>query len=376
MKKYIYTLVIIFIFVFTPKVYAIQNNGLFSEYTIASVGNFWSLNSTTTQSSAGYNLLSFNDGVLDYAYAVPNNTFTLGTNGAGLTQCGLPLLSSNYYSITYAFVTTSEYIHQFYTNRTDHLAQSYSQNLFGTAFNYSNVSNSIHQYNSLIYFPIGSDIGTFTVLFKPINNQDCLTVLFSSNNHNLSSTNLGFLGYKLTNLGSVAPTTTEIKNALSSDFNALNSAISNVNSNITNSKNDIISNQNANAQQAHQDALNTQNTIKDDTVNSNTGKSFFDNFSDNTHGLSGIITAPLNIIQRLINVNPTSCSALSTTYHNKTISMECGQIFWGHTGFSEFNVFYNMVVGGAFCYLIIKDLFLTIEKLKDPDNDKVEVMDL
>ena len=82
------------------------------------------------------------------------------------------------------------------------------------------------------------------------------------------------------------------------------------------------------------------------------------------------------MIQQLVNVSPTSCTDLSATYQGKTFSFSCGKLLWGHTGVSQFNDFYNLVVGGMLCYWIIRDLFLTIEALKDPDNDKVEVMSL
>lgn len=170
---------------------------------------------------------------------------------------------------------------------------------------------------------------------------------------------------------------------LVSKLDAVSTAITNMQNNIitnnnTNSQN-IINNQNQNAAQAHTDAQNTQNAInglKDDTVDSNTGKSFFDNFTDNSHGLSSIITAPINMIQQLVNVSPTSCTDLTGTYQNTTFSFACGKLLWSHNGISQFNEFYNLVVGGALCYWIIRDLFLTIEKLKDPNNDKVEVMAL
>lgn len=175
----------------------------------------------------------------------------------------------------------------------------------------------------------------------------------------------------------------ELVNKLDSVASAIATMQSGIITNNNTNTQNIINNQNSNAQQAHQDAQATQSAIgdvedavKDDTVSNNTGKSFFDNFSDNTHGLSGIITAPLNMINGLVNVSSTSCTDLTGTYQNTTFTVPCGKLLWGHTGVSQFNEFYNLVVGGALCYWIIRDLFLTIEALKDPDNDKVEVMSL
>lgn len=121
------------------------------------------------------------------------------------------------------------------------------------------------------------------------------------------------------------------------------------------------------------DKLNDlHNDLTNGNVNSDTGFSFFNNFSDQDHGgLSGIVTAPLVAINQMLN---NQCTPLSTTFKGKTISFECGYSFWSRlTGFSTF---INLTLGGLLCYRILIKLFKLIDGLKNPDDDRVEVMNL
>lgn len=358
MKKYIFTLVIIFIFVFSPKVFA-------KEY-LGGTDFSWAWNGWST---VGY--------YQDPAGQTVPKSFSLSSK----------TYSSNWVLSMYAFNNSMGYLYiDTCSNLGQYVASAIITNSsYGTSYF---ESGSYRAFVDLGACQMGNTNLTHHLVFEiPI------TKMYYSDNTYTVDSYLKF--YNDATYG----TTFQINYAYASDtklstsqdmmnkLNSINTSITNMQNNIINNQNsntqNIINNQNQNQAQNHQDSINTQNkiddlndSVTDDNVNSNTGKSFFDNFSDNTHGLSGIITAPLNIIQQIINVNPTNCQPLSTTYHNKTISLPCGAIFWGHTGFSQFNDFYNMVVGGLFCYLIVKDLFLTIEGMKDPDNDKVEVMDL
>lgn len=116
------------------------------------------------------------------------------------------------------------------------------------------------------------------------------------------------------------------------------------------------------------DSLNNSNTSDAENDASN----FFNNFTDSDNGgLSGIITSPLIAINKMLD---SQCSPLTTTYKNKTISLSCGNEFWAKaTGIKEF---LNLVEGGLLCYLIIRKLYLLVQDLKNPDNDRVEVMKL
>lgn len=113
-------------------------------------------------------------------------------------------------------------------------------------------------------------------------------------------------------------------------------------------------------------------SLNDDSIDSSSANSFFDSFSSTDHGgISGIITAPLVAIKKMLDKN---CSPLSATYKGKKIELPCGYDFWSKmTAIKEF---INLTLGGLLCYNIIRKLFKLIESMKNPDDDRVEVMKL
>lgn len=139
-------------------------------------------------------------------------------------------------------------------------------------------------------------------------------------------------------------------------------------------------NQNQNITNEKLDDLNqTQNDIKDSLNNSDTtgannaANSFFNNFQDNDFGLSSIITAPLRAINAMLS---DTCVSPSATYKGQTFSFPCGSMLWDREGGQDFRNFINIIYGGFLAYFVIRAFFLDIEKLKNPNNDKVEVQKL
>lgn len=123
------------------------------------------------------------------------------------------------------------------------------------------------------------------------------------------------------------------------------------------------------------DKLNDlNNSLNNPNVDDSLGSAgnFFDNFNTSDHGgLSGIITAPLVAINQMLN---TSCSPMTTTFKGKELSLPCGYEFWNKMG--PIQDFVNLVLGGLLCYQIIIKLYKLIEKIKNPEDDRLEVMDL
>lgn len=118
----------------------------------------------------------------------------------------------------------------------------------------------------------------------------------------------------------------------------------------------------------------TNDTLKDDKVDEANSKAsdFFNNFTDQDHGgISGIVKAPLVAFNAMLT---DTCTPLTATYEGKEISLQCGTEFWGQLG--ALKTFINLTYGGILCYLIAVKLFKLVNNLKDPNNDKVEVMDL
>lgn len=169
------------------------------------------------------------------------------------------------------------------------------------------------------------------------------------------------------------------------DSSAINSTISNSTNSIINNNNNntdkVIDNQNKNTQdiidsnKQTQDKLDDVNdSLKDSNVDDslNSAGNFFSSFEDKDHGgLSGIITAPLVAINKMLSKE---CTSLTATYEGKEFSVPSGCDFWSRI--TDVQDFLNLVEGGMLCYLIIRKMFLLVQSLKNPEEDRVEVMDL
>lgn len=68
------------------------------------------------------------------------------------------------------------------------------------------------------------------------------------------------------------------------------------------------------------------------------------------------------------------CTPLSATYKGKELSLPCGNSFWADM--PDVRQFLNVCLGGFLCYGILAKLYLLIDRLKDPDDDRVDVMKL
>lgn len=128
-------------------------------------------------------------------------------------------------------------------------------------------------------------------------------------------------------------------------------------------------------QQTNDKIQENTDTIKDsDTSKSESqANNFFKNFKSDDHGLSGIITAPLNAINKLTQ----SCVALSLPLPNNVGSIElpCMQTLYNQYVPTILSL-WHVVVYGLVGYWIYKDIYRIVNNIKNPDDDKVEVLDL
>lgn len=153
---------------------------------------------------------------------------------------------------------------------------------------------------------------------------------------------------------------------------------------IINDKNNtqqIINNQNQNQQQTNEklDNINSGlNDLNSNLTNSNvdTGSagSFFQNFENNDHGLSAVITAPLNFIKNLANA---TCSNLQSEIPllNTTISLPCMSSKIKNK-FPELVTILHTIMYGLVAYYIALDIYRMVKGFKDPQSDKIEVVEL
>lgn len=112
--------------------------------------------------------------------------------------------------------------------------------------------------------------------------------------------------------------------------------------------------------------------ITNDKVDSGTGSDFFDSFATNDNGgISAIVTAPLSAIEKMVSG---TCIPITGSYKGKNFSFPCGNTFWADM--PDVKQFLNVVLGGFLCYGILAKLYLLIDRLKDPEDDRVDVMKL
>lgn len=120
----------------------------------------------------------------------------------------------------------------------------------------------------------------------------------------------------------------------------------------------------------------TNDTIKDDNVDSssNQGSSFFNDFDSGDEGsLTDIVSLPLDYVQHLND----SCQPFTIPTGNLgDISIPCLSSIWSSTSFSGIIKTASLIINGIICYKLLSSLFLFFKELKDPDDDKVEVMNL
>lgn len=102
---------------------------------------------------------------------------------------------------------------------------------------------------------------------------------------------------------------------------------------------------------------------------------FFNNFSTNTHGLTSIVTAPLNAITSL---SSSTCSPLHLPIpylDNKFIDLPCMRTIYD-TNFGSFMNLYDTIIFGIVSYWIIVRIFALVKDFKNPEHDEIEVVDL
>lgn len=120
----------------------------------------------------------------------------------------------------------------------------------------------------------------------------------------------------------------------------------------------------------------TQETIENtDTQGAqDSAGGFFNDFTTDTHGLTGIITAPLSLIT---SITSSSCSPLviPLPYVDKDLTLPCmGAIYSNY--FGSFLSIYQVITFGIVAYWVCVRIFNLVKDFKNPDHDEIEVLDL
>lgn len=130
----------------------------------------------------------------------------------------------------------------------------------------------------------------------------------------------------------------------------------------------------ADAQQAHQDAQAINNSINNDNITSGDADTFANNdaFSDTT-GLESVINLPLNMVNSLSN----ECVPiqLHIPYLDTDATIPCMSTIY-RTKFNNLYTLVKLVVNGFLVYRILLKVYELVHEAKQPDEDKLEVIEL
>ena len=121
---------------------------------------------------------------------------------------------------------------------------------------------------------------------------------------------------------------------------------------------------------------NVNDTLNNDDTTEATSEAsdFFSSFNTNNHGLTGIITAPLNAIQSLTSK---TCSplVLPLPFVEQDLTLPCMRPIYEEF-FGGFISLYDIITLGIVSYWIMVRIFAMVKDFKNPDHDEIEVVDL
>lgn len=122
------------------------------------------------------------------------------------------------------------------------------------------------------------------------------------------------------------------------------------------------------------DQLNDNITNSDTSDASSSADSFFSGFESNDYGLSSIVTAPLNLIK---SITSSTCKPLGfkAPFVDQNVTLPCMSAIYKEF-FGSFLTLYQTITFGIVAYWVCVKIFFMVQGFKDPDSDKIEVLDL
>ncbi len=120
--------------------------------------------------------------------------------------------------------------------------------------------------------------------------------------------------------------------------------------------------------------LNDNITNTDTSDANGSANDFFSGFESDDYGLTAIITAPLNFIK---SITSSTCSPIGfpLPFVEKRAELPCmSAIYKEH--FGSFLTLYQTITFGIVAYWVCVNTLATVRGFKDPDSDRIEVLDL
>lgn len=112
----------------------------------------------------------------------------------------------------------------------------------------------------------------------------------------------------------------------------------------------------------------------DITAGEHSASDFFEDFQHDSHGLSGIITSPIRLLNSL---TASTCNPLTfqlPIIHNQ-VTLPCMKPIYENY-FGVFFSLYQMITTGIISYTVLINFYHKIHNLQNPKNDRIEVLNL
>lgn len=136
----------------------------------------------------------------------------------------------------------------------------------------------------------------------------------------------------------------------------------------------LIENNQSNISNITNNVSNINDNINNDNVDNNQANSFFNDFNSNTpEGLVSLINKPLDFLNGLYN----ECSPIMVhvPYFDFDLTLPC--ISTIHNGIFDIIIpIAKIIINGLICYRLVLGFINIINKLKDPNESDIEVVDL
>lgn len=113
-----------------------------------------------------------------------------------------------------------------------------------------------------------------------------------------------------------------------------------------------------------------------DKTDTSDGISAFEDFNNDTHGLTTVITSPLAIFTNLSQSNYTcNTITLPLPHVGGNINLPCLTPFYNNSAPQLFAI-YQIIIGGLVAYYVCLKTLEMAKGIKDPENDKIEATKL